>query len=664
MIRIKKLMWAPFLACVVILAATVGFAQDVQDEYADEPTARVARIKFLEGDAELKRIDSEEWEKAALNLPMVEGDELKTLEGSKVEIQFDNNTYLRVDESSALRLVSLGDEGAAVSLSSGSAVFSVLSMEADAGYLEIDAPQTTIAITKEGRYRIDAGDEFNRTVRVSVRDGGTARLYTLDSGFTLKSDQTALMSLDGVYAGKWEVSRNLGDLDDFDQWSADRDQFINKSLADAHYGQYYDSNIYGADDLNYYGSWQYNNSYGYVWSPYDNVVSNYDNWSPYRYGSWRWLPYFGWTWVNDEPWGWSTYHYGRWISINGRWFWTPYSYYNYYGGRRSWWRPALVYMGYYGTIICWYPLPYNYRYYDYNHRYRDRWPNRRRDRNNTSSPQTPNASNVARGDRLRTPPLQRIPPTAVISANRDVFGKKMGRYETAPPIISKEILSKKDTQGETPPILPPRKEWNSKKSPDIIVLDRGTTDKKGTVKIGAAERKTGEPLDTKLKREKMYRNRPPLTTIPRVEPGADGQTETRRTGVFPRAENPKKIKPTYSPPVNSPSPTTKQEDRRPSPPVSRPAPTTIPEERKTSPPIYRPQPKQEERKPSPPVYVPPTRRPDPPRQEPRRTDPAPTRPQPTRRPDPPAKSPPAKSSPKSESKPAPKPPPLDKKTGT
>ncbi len=653
MTNIRKILWVSVLFIASFLLTVPGLAQDLQDENADEPAARVARIKFIEGDAQLKRIDGEEWEKAALNLPMVEGDELQTFEGARVEIQFDNETYLRMDENSIVKIVSLGDEGTALSISRGTALFSVLTFDTDAGYLEIDAPQTTVAITGEGKYRIDAGDEFDRTVSVSVWDGGTARLYTLDSGFSLKNDQTATMNLDGTYAGKWEVARSLQSFNDFDQWSADRDDLISKSLADAHYGKYYDSNIYGADELNDNGSWQYDNSYGYLWRPYDRAISGYNDWSPYRYGHWRWLPYYGWTWVNDEPWGWSTYHYGRWIFLNGHWFWTPYSYSSYYGGGYSWWRPAIVYMGYIGGRICWYPLAYNYRYYNYNWRYRNYWPNHRRgrrDRTNTNTQptsQTPNAANIARGDKLRTPPLQRIPRSAVISAGRDVFGKNRGGYETAPPDVSREILKKNPAQVETPPILPTRTEINGKRSPDIIVLDRKPLEGDRTVKIGVGDRKAGEPMDKTLKNQKMYPTRPPLTTIPRVQPDGKSDVNTRKTGVFPRPVTPKKAKPTSTPPIYRPTPATKSEERKPSPPVYRPQPTSKPTERKTSPP----------------VYTPPTRRPDPPkREEPRNTYPAPTRTQPPARPNPPPKSPPPKSSPKSETKPAPKPPVPSKKS--
>ena len=404
MICSKRKLGAFLLFSLLFSFAAFANGPDDEDDYSTEAQARVARIRFLEGDAQIKRIDSDEWELATVNLPLVEGDEIQTGPESRLELQFDINTYLRIDEDSFVKITSLGDEGVAVSISSGTLLMSVLEFDPDKGYLEIDAPQTTVAITQQGKYRIDAGSDFDKKVDVAVWDGGLARVYTLDSGFTLKNEQSASMELEGLYAGKWAVARSSGTRDDFDDWSASRDELINDSLNDSHYGRYYDRDLYGADDLNDYGSWQYNDDYGYLWTPYGSAVSRYANWSPYRYGHWRWLPYFGWTWVNDEPWGWATYHYGRWIYLNGRWFWTPYSYNSYYRSRRSWWRPAIVYISYIGNNICWYPLPYRYNYYDYNRRYRNNWRRDRRDRRNdgntnppAGNPNTPNDDERCQG---------------------------------------------------------------------------------------------------------------------------------------------------------------------------------------------------------------------------------------------------------------------------
>src|ERR1043166_6106914 len=127
--------------------------------------------------------------------------------------------------------------------------------------------------------------------------------------------------------------------------------------------RYYDPEVYGAEELDNYGDWEYTNDYGYVWTPATTVVNNYDDWAPYRYGHWDWCNPYGWTWVADEPWGWAPYHYGRWVYYNNRWGWAPRGYgYNY---RRARWRPALVAfvnLDFGGERrVCWYPLTYGQR---------------------------------------------------------------------------------------------------------------------------------------------------------------------------------------------------------------------------------------------------------------------------------------------------------------
>src|SRR5436853_5062275 len=55
---------------------------DDDDEIPDV-TARVARISFIRGDVQIRRDGSQDWEKATLNLPILEGDEITTSDDSR-----------------------------------------------------------------------------------------------------------------------------------------------------------------------------------------------------------------------------------------------------------------------------------------------------------------------------------------------------------------------------------------------------------------------------------------------------------------------------------------------------------------------------------------------------------------------------------------------------
>ena len=97
------------------------------------------------------------------------------------------------------------------------------------------------------------------------------------------------------------------------------------------------------DALGSQGTWIQSSDYGYVWQP---QVSDPD-WAPYTVGHWVYTD-DGWTWVSDESWGWATYHYGRWVNIDGTgWCWVPgYT-----------WAPAWVSWRYGDGYCGWAPLP-------------------------------------------------------------------------------------------------------------------------------------------------------------------------------------------------------------------------------------------------------------------------------------------------------------------
>jgi len=97
------------------------------------------------------------------------------------------------------------------------------------------------------------------------------------------------------------------------------------------------------DSLGSQGTWVQSTDYGYVWQP--NV--NDPEWAPYTAGHWVYTD-DGWTWVSDEPWGWATYHYGRWVNLDGTgWCWVPgYT-----------WAPAWVSWRYGDGYCGWAPLP-------------------------------------------------------------------------------------------------------------------------------------------------------------------------------------------------------------------------------------------------------------------------------------------------------------------
>jgi hypothetical protein len=682
----KKFLWAcGFFLPLLLVSAGNGSGAVLMDDYTPEVTARVVRISFIRGDVQIRRAgdgtDKQDWERAALNLPVVEGDEISTGANTVVEIQLDAYNHIRLWDNAYLKFTTLRDEGVAVSLPQGTMNFRSLAFDKNKSYFEIDAPSATLSIERAGMYRIDAGDTRNAEIRVTATEDGEAKVYTQTSGFTLRSGRTARIFIEGRYAGDYETETVARLTDEFDEWVLQRDAVVAKRLKEAYYDKYYDRDVFGAEDLNDNGEWIYTKKYGYVWKPYPNTLANYAGWTPYRYGHWRWTPFYGWTWVGDEPWGWATYHYGRWVWDGGYWVWTPYSYYRW---RRSWWQPAMVSIVTWNGRVIWFPLGYNDDYCDFNRGFGSYRRSRRNNNvtiinNNTTiinnpvpnpnpspSPNqpvlTPEQIRELRRVNAKTPSLLRVPAEAVVETSAEEFGKQTRGYRTASLAAAKEALSKPIDERQTPPLLPEYKEIKGKISKEILIENPRIDDKReAQVKTGASERETGKSLDRKLQNERIFGNRQPRV-IQSVKPDSetrDEPTERRKTGAVERSpivRQPlpdRNQTPDFNPTPTSPTRTTKSDDddgERQKEQQQRIIRQKQREENRTPPIIYQPQPKPEPEPQKPQEEE--RRRPQPtlpqqPRQEERRRE------EPRPQPEPKREEPRPQPQPKQEEKPAP-----------
>ncbi|MDT4967920.1 MAG: hypothetical protein QOJ64_2657 [Acidobacteriota bacterium] len=516
-----------FLLFILLTTFTAPVRADDEkdiDEY--DEAARVARISLIRGDVQLKRNGSKEWESARMNFPLVEGDLLATTgSDARLELQIDARNFVRVGGDSMLRMVSLRDEGVALSLSEGVATIRLARFDRKKEYFEIDVPRATLAAETRGLYRIDVS--ANSNVRMTVRGGAQARIYSETSGFTLRDGRTAELIRDGSEAGDWAFSK-LESFDSWDTWVDERERSLASRSRYDDRTRYYDSDVWGAEDLDAYGSWVYVNDYGWIWRPNATVVNNYSNWAPYRYGRWVWCPPYGWTWVGDEPWGWAPYHYGRWVYYDNGWCWAPRGYGYSYG--RSWWRPALVVFVYvptsYGERVCWYPLTYGQR--------------------------DPRGRHYRRLEPLRGNDIARLGRTnpaylrAITSLPARDFGRHNAQSQQAPAEIARRALNGEPIRGRLP-IQP----LESPGTPNGAVTNREPRSRPargpaltGVVATlqerptGAATRMPGVALDGELRRTRLYNGREPRESTGSAENGGmptnTNGPSTEPTGVVAR----------------------------------------------------------------------------------------------------------------------------------
>ncbi|HYN86732.1 MAG TPA: DUF6600 domain-containing protein, partial [Pyrinomonadaceae bacterium] len=436
------------LIIAALLCASATARADEEDQYEPDEydeTARVVRVSLMRGEVSLRRAGNIEWEPARLNIPLVEGDTLATGRDARVEIQFDAYNFVRVGEQSVLSVVTLREEGAALSISEGTATLRLARFDRAREYFELDAPKSTVSAETKGLYRVDVGRDGD--VRVTVRDDGRARVYSETSGFLLRSGRTARLAYDTFADGDWEISQAAA-FDDWDAWNDERERHLAVLLRYENRERYYDADIYGAEELDTYGDWVHQEPYGWVWRPRASVVSQYPDWAPYRHGHWAWCPPYGWTWVPDEPWGWAPYHYGRWVYVNDNWCWVPRAYGRRHG--RAWWRPALVvfvkivlrtgrHLGRHpGTHIAWYPLGYGHR--DPHSRNYRRGRHDRHERRPLDPVRGSEAANIIR----RNPELMR----AVTILREQEFGTQRAR--PAPTDLAQRAMTGEPVQGRLP----------------------------------------------------------------------------------------------------------------------------------------------------------------------------------------------------------------------
>ncbi|HVF67434.1 MAG TPA: DUF6600 domain-containing protein [Pyrinomonadaceae bacterium] len=525
------------LLATLLLCPTAARAADdtTDDEY--EEHARVLRVSLTKGEVSLLRAGESEWERARLNTPLVEGDTLSTGRDSRLEIQADSRNFIRVGPDSVLKVVTLRDEGIALSVSEGTATFRLSRFDKDKEYFEVDAPRTTVAAERTGQYRVDVLPDG--AVRVTVREDGRARVYSNNSGFELRSGRTASLYVDNSGEADWDLSR-AADFDEWDSWNREREQYLSARLKYEGRERYYDEEVYGAEDLDLYGDWTYTSDYGYVWRPHTTVVNNYYNWAPYRYGRWVWCNPYGWTWVADEDWGWAPYHYGRWVYYNNNWCWAPRGYGYHY--RRAWWRPALVAFVNINIgsdrHVCWYPLTYGQR------DPRGRWWSRR------NEPLTP----LRRRDIDR---LHRANPAllrAVTTARAREFGVENLRARPAAQDVAQRALTSEPVlRGQLPATRPngPRVlnptggEVNNRvrgaNGREVLTIVRpapvGPARALPNRDTGAAARTPGVALDSELRRTRVFNNREPRVA-PDVPAGTQGGVDT--TGAVTRPDSPRR----------------------------------------------------------------------------------------------------------------------------
>lgn len=251
-----------------------------------DPQHGVARLSIVLGDVNVKRGDSGDWVAGAINAPLLTQDHVQTSPGARAEIQLDYANMIRLAPNTELGFADLENHQYQVQLGAGTIIYRVL-RDSNAP-AEIDTPSIALRPTQQGNYLISVLDDGSTQISVN---SGALEVYSPSGTQNLEAGQTMLVRGDSSDP-QFQMTDQLAP-DQFDDWSANRDRQL---LASRSY-QYVSPDVYGADDLDTYGSWV-PSQYGNVWEPRNTGA----DWAPYSQGQWVSEPYYGWTWVDDEPW--------------------------------------------------------------------------------------------------------------------------------------------------------------------------------------------------------------------------------------------------------------------------------------------------------------------------------------------------------------------------
>jgi len=299
--------WVPLLAFV-------GFASVVCPAVAADDEAlgferTPPRLSYLDGEISFFRPGASDWVPASLNTPLESGDELYASADSDLEVQIGPRAFMRAGEDTELGLTGLEPDYLQLRVTSGTVSLDLRAVEANQTF-EINTPNAAFTIERSGYYRVEVHDDATTFI---TRRGGAA-FVTLAQGASsalAASEQVVITGIDEPQIETYAAP----ELDGWDRWNYAR---TDRQL-DAVSARYVPAGVYGAHDLDQYGSWRVVPTYGAIWVP-SRVRAG---WAPYTTGRWIYDGFYGWTWVDAAPWGWAPYHYGRWVYVSGYWGWAP-----------------------------------------------------------------------------------------------------------------------------------------------------------------------------------------------------------------------------------------------------------------------------------------------------------------------------------------------------
>ncbi len=292
---------------------TVAASVVVEDNGArpGDSHVRIVRLSDAKGHLGLDRKTGNGFEQTLQNMPIVQGEKLKTSDGY-AEVEFEDNSTLRLAPDSQvdfplLALRSSGAKASTMKVVAGTVYVNTESTKGNEFMLVVGEAKMMVAPSTH--LRVERNE--SRTV-VSVYNGSVEVQRGAETTVVAKKESLTLGGGDQV-----AVTKKIEGLP-FDAWDKESIEYHQRyANANTFAGG---GNAFGLSDLNYYGSFVNGGGFGSFWQPYLAGAG----WSPYGNGAWAFYPGAGYSWVSPYPWGWLPYHSGSWSFFPGYgWGWQP-----------------------------------------------------------------------------------------------------------------------------------------------------------------------------------------------------------------------------------------------------------------------------------------------------------------------------------------------------
>ena len=287
-----------------------------------ESHVRIVRLSYLSGQVQTDRATGEGLERAILNTPITQGVRVVTGNDGLAEVEFENESALRIAENSEIQFLTLSMNDYGAKTNEIEVVKGVVYLDARSkgdDIYRIKSGDSTFLVQRDTQLRLEA----NRgQVQVAVFKGNVQLVG--QQMVNVKHKET--LTLDPADPSAYKVAAGAQPLP-ADAWNRERESYQEAYANNP--GNPGPRSGYGLQDLNYYGNFFMANGYGYVWQPYGfaNSMVGFD---PYSMGAWLYSPGLGYSFASQYPWGWLPYHYGSWAFLGGGvgWAWVPGGGYN------------------------------------------------------------------------------------------------------------------------------------------------------------------------------------------------------------------------------------------------------------------------------------------------------------------------------------------------